>query len=81
MKYNLGGKYDSKIGRGLWAICRCYCKWGYPQNGSGGYYLDSIRMVLEIAGVAALMWLLPLGLTPTKKLMVKLMERWKNIDI
>lgn len=39
------------------------------------------EMVLEIAGVAALMWLLPLGLTPTKKLMVKLMERWKNIDI
>ena len=35
------------------------------------------EMVLEIAGVAAL----PLGLTPTKKLMVKLMERWKNIDI
>lgn len=39
------------------------------------------EMVLEIGGVAALMWLLPLGLVPTKKLVVKLMERWKNIDI
>ena len=41
----------------------------------------TFEMVLEIAGVAGLMWLLPLGLTPTKKLVVKLMERWKNIDI
>lgn len=39
------------------------------------------KVVFEIGLVAALMWLTPLGLVPTKKVVTKMTERWKGIDV
>lgn len=39
------------------------------------------RSILEIGGLAALMWLMPLGLVPVKSIAVKMSEKWKRIDV
>lgn len=38
------------------------------------------KTVFEIGLLAALMWLTPLGLVPTKRFLVKMTEKWKSID-